>query len=78
MLVVTIRCYLTYCLLIERCLKKSTEFSPFGLMYGWKIRGPLKEVWSGSVSGSQNVVSHVVKMIERLVSMTDLVREKIM
>ena len=58
--------------------QESTGFSPFELMYGWKVRGPLdvmKEVWSGSVSGPQNVVSHVVKMRERLASMTDLVRE---
>ena len=44
--------------------QESTGFSPFELMYGWKVRGPLdviKEVWSGSVSGPQNVVSHVVK-----------------
>jgi hypothetical protein len=58
--------------------QESSGFSPFELLYGWKVRGPLdvmKEVWSGSVSGSQNVVSHVLKMRERLASMTDLVSE---
>ena len=35
----------------------------------------MKEVWSGTVTGSQNVVSHVLQMRERLASMTDLVKE---
>ena len=58
--------------------QESTGFSPFELLYGWKVRGPLdvmKEVWSGTVTGSQNVVSHVLQMRERLASMTDLVKE---
>ena len=58
--------------------QESTGFSPFELLYGWKVRGPLdvmKEVWAGTVTGSQNVVSHVLQMRERLSSMTDLVKQ---
>ena len=49
--------------------QESTGFSPFDeFLYGWKVRGLLdvmKEVWSGTVTGSQNVVSHVLQMRER-------------
>ena len=37
----------------------------------------MKEMWTGSVTGSQSVVSHVVKMRDRIASMTDLVRENL-
>ena len=49
-------------------------FSPFEL----ESQGPLnvmKEVWSGLVTGSQNVISHFLQMRERLASMTDLIKE---
>ncbi|XP_071944659.1 uncharacterized protein [Antedon mediterranea] len=60
--------------------QESTGFSPFELLYGWKVRGPLdimKEMWTGTVTGPQSVVSHVVKMRDRLTSMKDLVQENI-
>jgi hypothetical protein len=60
--------------------QESTGFSPFELLYGWRVRGPLdvmKEMWTVSVTGSQSVVSHVVKMRDRIASMTDLVRENL-
>lgn len=58
--------------------QESTGFSPFKLLYGWRVRGPLdvmKEMWTGSVSGPKSVVSHVIQFRERLASMTDVVKE---
>ena len=57
--------------------QESTGFSPFELLYGWKVRGPLdvmKEAWTGTVTGPQSVVSHVLTIRDRLTSMTDLVK----
>ncbi|XP_063334795.1 uncharacterized protein si:ch211-282j22.3 isoform X2 [Pelmatolapia mariae] len=55
----------------------STGFSPFELLYGHEVRGPLsllRETWEGDQERSQavNVVSYVVQMRERLEKMTEL------
>lgn len=55
----------------------STGFSPFELLYGHEVRGPLsllKEMWEGdrSGAGATNVISYVIQMRERLEKMTEL------
>ena len=43
----------------------STGFSPFELLYGHRVRGPLSvlsESWQSSERGDENVVSHVLSM----------------
>ena len=60
----------------------STGFSPFELMYGREVRGPLsllKEAWMGDqeVPEAQNVLSYVLKMRERLTSMAQLAQQSL-
>ncbi len=55
----------------------STGFSPFELLYGHEVRGPLtilKEVWEGDCGKSEptNIVSFVLQMRERLEKMRAL------
>uniref|UniRef100_A0A3B3HAG4 Gypsy retrotransposon integrase-like protein 1 n=3 Tax=Oryzias latipes TaxID=8090 RepID=A0A3B3HAG4_ORYLA len=55
----------------------STGFSPFELLYGHEVRGPLsllKDMWEGDRPHSEtvNVVSFVVQMRERLEKMSEL------
>ena len=56
----------------------ATGFSPFELVFGREVRGPLyilKEEWEASKKVSVSVVSHVLHLRERLESMTELVQE---
>ena len=58
--------------------QNSTGFSPFELLYGWEVRGPLdviKKQWEASPTGDASVVSHILLMRERLEQMYDLVRD---
>lgn len=59
----------------------STGFSPFELLYGRPVRGPLdivKEVWAGeSPASTMNVVEYVQTMRHRLESITELARENL-
>lgn len=55
--------------------QSSTGFSPFELLYGHEVRGPLallRELWDGDQKMPEptNVVSYVVQMRERLERMT--------
>ena len=56
----------------------STGFSPFGLMYGWKFRGPmavLKEAWESGKSQDASVVAHVIQIREQLQQITGLIEQ---
>jgi len=58
----------------------STGFSPFELLYGRQVRGPLdllKEQWEGTKDGTCSVVQYVIQMRERLEEMTSLAQENI-
>ena len=56
----------------------ATGFSPFELVFGREVRGPLdilKEEWETGKRASESVVSHLLILRERLESMTELVKE---
>lgn len=58
----------------------STGFSPFELVYGRNVRGPLdvlREAWEGSRSTDESVVSYVIGTQEKLKAMADLVQENV-
>ena len=59
----------------------STGFSPFELLYGRKVRGPLdilKEEWTGCADeGEVPVATYVVEMRDRLEEMAELVHQNL-
>ena len=58
----------------------STGFSPFELLYSRAVRGPLdilKESWKEPKKCSDNVVSYVLAVQQKLASMSDLVRDNL-
>ena len=58
----------------------STGFSPFELLYGRPVRGPLdilKESWEASKRSSESIVSYVLSIQEKLAKMSELARENL-
>ncbi len=54
----------------------STGFSPFELLYGRSVRGPLdilKESWKAAKRSDESVVSHVLSIREKMEKMSELV-----
>ena len=61
-------------------LQASTRFSPFELLYGRKVRGPLDvlcETWEEPPTEGKNVISYLLTMREKLASMTETVQENL-
>eukprot|EP00795_Rhopilema_esculentum_P006818 gene6818-12410_t len=59
---------------------ESTGFSPFELLYGRQVRGPLdilKETWESNEKVPEDVVSYVLKMRENLSKMMKIVQENL-
>ena len=69
--------YLPYLLFAYREVpQETTGFSPFELLYGRCVRGPLdvlREDWTGEKETAVPVATHIVEMRERLAEMTELV-----
>ena len=58
----------------------STGFSPFELLYGRSVRGPLdvvRETWEATTKSDPNIMSYVLAMREKLDKMTELVQENL-
>ena len=58
----------------------STGFSPFELVYGWPVSGPLnvlKEAWETNGNTEESVVSYVLTIQERLHKMRELVADNL-
>lgn len=71
--------YLPYLLFAYREVpQESTGFSPFELLYGRRVRGPLdvlREMWTGDEPvEEQTVFTHLTEMRKRLEQMSELVQ----
>ena len=56
----------------------STGFSPFELIYGQDVRGPLdilKESWEASQKSDESIVSYVLSTHEKILKMSELVQK---
>ena len=61
--------FIPYLFAYREVPQESTRFSPFELLYGRDVRGPLdvlKESWVTDVKGDGNVLSYVLLMRESL------------
>ena len=70
---------LPYLLFAYREVPQSTTgFSPFELLYGRKVRGPLdvvREEWDADKKSAQSVLSHILAIRERMEEMTTIVHD---
>ena len=60
--------------------QESTGFSPFELLFGHHVRGPLdvmKESWEERENVGEDVLTYVMKMRERLATMTEIAHENL-
>lgn len=73
--------YLPYLLFAYREVPcPTTGYSPFELLYGGTVRGPLavvKEFWLGKTSSEENLVTHVIGIRKRMAGMRELVRKNV-
>ena len=73
--------YLPYLLFAYREVpQESTGFSPFELLYGRRVRGPLdvpKEAWVGYEGEKENTSIHVLELKRCLEEMSELVKENV-
>ena len=70
--------YLLFAYRYREVPQASTGFSPFELIYGHPVRGPLdilKESWQMDASTPESVASHVIDTHEKLSKMSELVHE---
>ena len=58
----------------------STGCSPFELLYGRAVNGPLdmlKNTWEAGGPGEHSVVSHILSISDKLAKMTELVKSNL-
>ena len=58
----------------------STGFSPFELIYGRDVRGPLevlKEAWTGSMQEDSDILTYVTRVYHRIATAKELVEQNL-